>query len=87
MSEVGTAVAEQQVAAIDGMNQELAAAQDERDTARAEIARLQRELALWQGPVTVPTTEDCWRLFRKHDDMANWTGYVTRVFSVIAPES
>jgi hypothetical protein len=37
MSEVGTAAAEQQVAAIDGMNQELAAAQDERDAARADV--------------------------------------------------
>ena len=38
----------------------------------AEVARLQQELALWKGPVTVPTTEDCWRLFRTQDDIECW---------------
>ena len=61
------AVTEQYAAAMDEAIAAATKAEQERDAARAEVARLQQELALWKGPVTVPTTEDCWRLFSTQD--------------------
>lgn len=63
MADIADEETVQQVDAIEDMNQELADVQQERDAALAEVARLQEQLALWKGPVTVPTT--CTRCDRR----------------------
>eukprot|EP01043_Picozoa_sp_COSAG02_P023477 COSAG02_NODE_1255_length_13582_cov_43.693095_11_plen_135_part_00 len=46
---------------IDMMNAELTAVEEE---LQAKIAVLERQVALWKGPVKIPTLTDCWRKFR-----------------------
>jgi hypothetical protein len=48
------------------MNEAIAAAskaEAQRDAAQARVVELEQQVQLWQGDVTLPTVEDCWRVF------------------------
>eukprot|EP01047_Picozoa_sp_COSAG01_P014757 COSAG01_NODE_725_length_14049_cov_7.712760_5_plen_173_part_00 len=64
------------------MNEAIAAtskAEFERDAAVETCVYLERQLRLWQGNVTLPTLEDCWRVFRTQLDFevfsCKWHGF------------
>jgi hypothetical protein len=50
----------------EAMNEAVAAAskaEAQRDAAQARVVELEQQVQLWQGDVTLPTVEDCWRVF------------------------